>query len=442
LGFGVFTWKLAGWAWVVKAAAIRLTVGGLGNGNKVAERRNRLVTQAFNKLAILGSTGSIGRQCLAVVEALPDRFAVLALAAGGNLDELVGQIERHRPEIVSVGDPAKADDLAGRLKTKGISPLPAIHHGREGMMAVGTHRAADIVVSAAVGVVGLEATYEAVKLGKSVALSNKEVLVAAGELVMAAAKKAGRPLLPVDSEHNAVHQCLRGGERGEVRRLVLTASGGPFRKSPLASLKHVTPEQALAHPNWRMGNRITIDSATMMNKGFEVIEARWLFGVRPDQIEVIIHPQSTIHSMVEFVDGSVLAQLGPTDMRMPIQYALTYPERVASNHIALDWSKLRRLDFARVSTRRFPCLRLAREAMKKGGALPCALNAADEVAVAAFLEQRLPFPGIPEVIERVLGRTPRVRFETMEDVLTADAEARRMAKEEVERLAMTAAAAS
>jgi len=400
------------------------------------------VTQAFNKLAILGSTGSIGRQCLAVVEALPDRFAVVALAAGSNLDELVGQIERHRPEIVSVGDAAKADDLAGRLKTKGISPPPAIHYGREGMMAVGTHSAADIVVSAAVGVVGLEATYQAVKLGKSVALSNKEVLVAAGELVMAAAKKAGRPLLPVDSEHNAVHQCLRGGERGEVRRLVLTASGGPFRKSPLASLKQVTPEQALAHPNWRMGNRITIDSATMMNKGFEVIEARWLFGVRPDQIEVVIHPQSTIHSMVEFVDGSVLAQLGPTDMRMPIQYALTYPERVASNHIALDWSKLRRLDFARVSTRRFPCLRLAREAMNKGGALPCALNAADEVAVAAFLEQRLPFPGIPEVIERVLGQTPRVRFETMEDVLTADAEARRMAKEEVERLAMTAAAAS
>jgi 1-deoxy-D-xylulose-5-phosphate reductoisomerase len=400
------------------------------------------VTAAFTKLAILGSTGSIGRQCLSVVEALPDRFAVVALAAGSNLDELVGQIDRHRPEVVSVGDAANADDLARRLKTKGVSPLPAIHYGKEGMLAVGTHPAADIVVSAAVGVVGLEATYEAVKLGKSVALSNKEVLVAAGELVMAAAQKSGRPLLPVDSEHNAVHQCLRGGERGEVRRLVLTASGGPFRKSPLASLKDVTPEQALAHPNWRMGNRITIDSATMMNKGFEVIEARWLFGVRPDQIDVVIHPQSTIHSMVEFVDGSVLAQLGPTDMRMPIQYALTYPERVASKQVALDWSKLRRLDFARVSTRRFPCLRLAREAMKKGGALPCALNAADEIAVAAFLERRLPFLGIPEVIERVLGRTPRMRFETMEDVLTADSEARRMAQEEVGRLAITAAAAS
>jgi 1-deoxy-D-xylulose-5-phosphate reductoisomerase len=379
---------------------------------------------------------------LSVVEAMPERFGVVALAAGSNLDELVGQIERHRPEVVSVGDAAKADDLAARLKTKGVSPLPAIHHGREGMLAVGTHGAADIVVSAAVGVVGLEATYEAVKLGKIVALSNKEVLVAAGELVMAAAKKAGRELLPVDSEHNAVHQCLRGGEHREVLRLVLTASGGPFRKSALASLTSVTPEQALNHPNWKMGSRITIDSATMMNKGFEVIEARWLFGVRPDQIDVVIHPQSTIHSMVEFVDGSVLAQLGPTDMRMPIQYALTYPERVASNQVALNWSKLRRLDFARVSTRRFPCLRLAKEAMKKGGAMPCALNAADEVAVAAFLERRLPFLGIPEVIERVLGRMPQVRFEKMDDVLTADLEARRMAKEEVERAAVAAAAAS
>jgi 1-deoxy-D-xylulose-5-phosphate reductoisomerase len=400
------------------------------------------LTPSFTKLAILGSTGSIGRQCMSVVEALPQRFAVVALAAGGNLDELTGQIQRHRPEVVSVADATKVDELVGRLESMSFSPMPAIHHGREGLLAVGTHTMADIVVSAAVGVVGLEATYEAVKLGKSVALSNKEVLVAAGELVMAAAAKSGRELLPVDSEHNAVHQCLRGGARGEVRRLVLTASGGPFRKTPLAAMKSVTPEQALAHPNWRMGNRITIDSATMMNKGFEVIEARWLFGMRPDQIDVVIHPQSTIHSMVEFVDGSVLAQLGPTDMRMPIQYALTYPERVASNQIALDWTKLRHLDFARVSTRRFPCLKLAREAMKKGGALPCALNAADEVAVAAFLERRLPFLGISEVIERVLGRTPRTRFEKMDDVLTADAEARRMAREEVDRLAMTASAAS
>jgi 1-deoxy-D-xylulose-5-phosphate reductoisomerase len=397
----------------------------------------------LKQLAILGSTGSIGRQCLSVVEALPERFGVVTLAAGANLQELSGQIARHRPEVVSVADAQRADELARMLREKGVSPIPEIHYGREGMLAVGAHSKADIVVSAAVGVVGLEATYEAVKLGKTVALSNKEVLVAAGELVMAAAKKAGRELLPVDSEHNAVHQCLRGGTHAEVRRLVLTASGGPFRKTPLAALANVTTEQALAHPNWRMGNRITIDSATMMNKGFEIIEARWLFGMRPDQIEVVVHPQSTVHSMVEFVDGSILAQLGPTDMRMPIQYALTYPERVASNeNVALDWSKLKRLDFQKASTRRFPCLRLAREAMKKGGALPCALNAADEIAVAAFLERRLPFLGIPEVIERVLGRTPRARFETMEDVLTADAEARRMAREEVERLAVTAAAAS
>ncbi|HKW63102.1 MAG TPA: 1-deoxy-D-xylulose-5-phosphate reductoisomerase [Candidatus Acidoferrum sp.] len=389
----------------------------------------------MKQLSILGSTGSIGRQCLSVVEALPGRFGVVALAAGSNLQELAGQIERHQPEVVSVADARRADELSQLLRDKSIERKPAIHHGREGMLAVGTHTKAEIVVSAAVGVVGLEATYEAVKLRKTVALSNKEVLVAAGELVMAAAKKAGRELLPVDSEHNALHQCLRGGAHGEVRRLVLTASGGPFRKTPLAQLATVTIEQALAHPNWRMGNRITIDSATMMNKGFEVIEAHWLFDVRTDRIEVVVHPQSTIHSMVEFVDGSVLAQLGPTDMRMPIQYALTYPERVASNQVALDWSKLKRLDFEKASTRRFPCLRLAREAMRKRGAFPCALNAADEIAVSAFLERRLPFLGIPEVIENVLARTPRVRLEKMEDVLTADAEARRMAQEEVAKLA-------
>jgi len=384
-------------------------------------------------LSILGSTGSIGRQTLSVVEALPGQFPILALAAGSNLDELLHQIEHHHPELVSVATPQVADELSRRLREKGIAS-PAIHHGREGMLAVGTHPHVDIVVSAAVGVVGLEATYEAVKLGRTVALSNKEVLVAAGELVMAAAAKSSRELLPVDSEHNAVHQCLRAGTHSEVRRIVLTASGGPFRKTPLKAMETVTPAQALAHPNWRMGNRITIDSATMMNKGFEIIEARWLFGVRPDQIDVVIHPQSTVHSMVEYVDGSVLAQLGPTDMRMPIQYALTYPQRVASNRVALDLAKLRRLDFERASTRRFPCLRLAREAMNEGGAWPCALNAADEIAVAAFLEQRLPFLGIPEVIERVLSRTTRVRFENMDDVLAADAEARRQAGEEVGRL--------
>jgi 1-deoxy-D-xylulose-5-phosphate reductoisomerase len=386
-------------------------------------------------LAILGSTGSIGRQCLAVVDALAPRFAVVALAAGGNLDELIGQIERYQPELVSVADEKKADALSSRLREKGSAKLPAIHHGAEGMLAVGTHSQAEVVVSAAVGVVGLSATYEAVKLGKTIALSNKEVLVAAGELVMTAAHEAGKELLPVDSEHNAVHQCLRAGAHGEVRRLVLTASGGPFRKTPIKDLQNVSVEQALAHPNWKMGNRITVDSATMMNKGFEIIEARWLFDMKPSQVDVVIHPQSTIHSMVEYVDGSILAQLGATDMRMPIQYALTYPERVASNQVDLDWAKLKRLDFGKVSTRRYPCLRLAREAMKKGGAWPCALNAADEVAVAAFLERQISFLGIAEVVEAVLSRTSRVRIEKMDDVLAADAEARRVAKEEVSRLA-------
>jgi len=240
-------------------------------------------------------------------------------------------------------------------------------------------------------------------------------------------------LLPVDSEHNAIHQCLRAGASREVRRLVLTASGGPFRKTPASRLAKVTPRQALAHPNWKMGQRITIDSATLMNKGFEVIEARWLFGMDLDKIHVVIHPQSTVHSMVEFVDGSILAQLGPTDMRMPIQYALTFPERVASNGCALDWSTLRKLDFEEVPARKFPCLALAKEALRQGGPLPCALNAADEVAVAAFLEHRLPFLGIARVIERVLERMPRAALRSMDDVLAADAEARQLARDIVER---------
>jgi 1-deoxy-D-xylulose-5-phosphate reductoisomerase len=388
----------------------------------------------LKKIAILGATGSIGRQCLSVVESLTGQFAVVALAAGTNLEELSAQIEKHRPQVVSVADETRARELRERLQARGVAPLPEIEHGRAGLLSVATHPDANIVVSAAVGVVGLEATYAAVKQGKQVALSNKEVLVAAGELVMAAAREKNVELLPVDSEHNAIHQCLRAGGHGEVRRVVLTASGGPFRKTPLKQLAGVTPEQALAHPNWRMGQRITVDSATLMNKGFEVIEAHWLFGMKPEQIDVVIHPQSTVHSMVEYVDGSILAQLGPTDMRMPIQYALTYPERVASNACQLDWASLRRLDFERVSSRRFPCLKLARAALRAGGAKPCALNAADEVAVEAFLERRLPFPGIAQVIERVLARMPRLWPGSVEDVLAADAEARRLACEEVDKL--------
>jgi 1-deoxy-D-xylulose-5-phosphate reductoisomerase len=390
-------------------------------------------------LAILGSTGSIGRQTLAVVESMPERFGVSALAAGNNMEELSRQVLSHHPQLVSVGNQKLVAELAERLRAAGLSKLPEIQHGSAGLTAVATHPDVATVVSAAVGVVGLEATYAAIRAGKQVALSNKEVLVAAGELVMAAARQANVELLPVDSEHNAIHQCLRAGRHSEVKRLVLTASGGPFRKTPLAKMARATPEQALAHPNWRMGRRITIDSATLVNKGFEVIEAHWLFGMRPDQIEVVIHPQSTIHSMVEFLDGSILAQLGPTDMRMPIQYALTYPERAASNDMALDWGKLRRLDFEKVSPRRFPCLRLARETLRKKGAFPCAFNAADEVAVEAFLEGRIAFAGIAEVIERVLERTPRIVLGAISDVIAADIEARRMAREEVERLGARAA---
>jgi 1-deoxy-D-xylulose-5-phosphate reductoisomerase len=264
-------------------------------------------------------------------------------------------------------------------------------------------------------------------------LANKEVLVAAGEIVAAAADQRGTEIIPVDSEHNAIHQCLRAGEHEEVRRLVLTASGGPFRTTPMEELARMKPEQALSHPNWKMGRRITVDSATMMNKGFEVIEARWLFEFGLDQIDVVIHPQSTVHSLVEFVDGSVLAQLGPTDMRMPLQYALTYPLRVPSNGFALDWSKLSKLEFEPVPLGKFPSLGLARKAASSGGILPCALNAADEEAVGAFLGEELEFTGIAEVINAVLQQIPNRTPLSIEDVLEADGQARRMAREEIEK---------
>ncbi len=387
----------------------------------------------MKRISILGSTGSIGRQCLSVVEALPGRFEVVALAAGANVALAADQVTRHRPKAVSMATEDAARELCAMLGHRSVGDPLEILFGAEGIERVATHPEAETVVSAAVGVVGLRATYQAIEHGKNIALANKEVLVAAGEVVMAAVRRRGVALLPVDSEHNAIHQCLRAGERREVKRLVLTASGGPFRETPAADLAKVTPEQALAHPNWKMGRRITTDSATLMNKGFEVIEARWLFGMELEKIEVLIHPQSTIHSMVEFVDGSIVAQMGPTDMRMPIQYALTFPERVASNGCALDWTALHHLDFEEVPAGKFPCLELAREALRKGGALPCALNAADEIAVAAFLERRLPFPGIARVIERVLERMPRAAMRGVEDVLAADSEARRLASEEVSR---------
>ena len=390
----------------------------------------------MKKIAILGCTGSIGRQCLQVVDALPGRFEVVSLAAGTNIAVVAEQVKRYRPKVVSVGTETAANELRAALDLERPAKDPAppeILFGEEGIERVATLPAAEIVLSAAVGVVGLPATYKAILQGKDIALANKEVLVAAGELVMAAVERKRVSLLPVDSEHNAIHQCLRGGARGEVKCLVLTASGGPFRNTLAAELDNVTPEQALAHPNWKMGQRITIDSATLMNKGFEVIEARWLFGMPLEKIRVVIHPQSTVHSMVEYVDGSILAQLGPTDMRMPIQYALTYPERVASNDRTLDWGALRRLDFDEVPAGKFPCLELAREALRQGGLLPCALNAADEVAIAAFLERKLAFLGIARVIESVLRRMPRASLSTIDELLAADAEARRLAADEVER---------
>ena len=385
----------------------------------------------MKRIAILGSTGSIGRQCLSVVDSMPGSFEVVAIAGGSNVKLAAEQAARYRPKIVSVATERLAAELCALLRSRREQPPPEILFGAEGIERVATHPEAETVVSAAVGVVGLRATYRAIECGKNIALANKEVLVAAGEVVMAAVARRGVSLLPVDSEHNAIHQCLRAGTAGEVKRLVLTASGGPFRKTPISRLAKVTPKQALAHPNWKMGQRITIDSATLMNKGFEVIEARWLFGMDLAKIHVVIHPQSTIHSMVEYVDGSIVAQLGPTDMRMPIQYALTYPDRVASNHCALDWAALKRLDFEAVPARKFRCFELAKEALRQGGPLPCALNAADEIAVAAFLEKKLAFLGIPAVIERVLEQMPRAAMRSIDDVLAADAEARRLAAAEV-----------
>jgi 1-deoxy-D-xylulose-5-phosphate reductoisomerase len=380
-------------------------------------------------ISILGCTGSIGRQCLSVVDSLPGRFEVVALAAGSNVPLVAEQIARHHPKVVSVATEEAARGLCALLHDQRTGDQLEILFGPEGIERVATHPDVETVVSAAVGVVGLPATYKAIEQGKDIALANKEVLVAAGEVVMAAVDRHKVALLPVDSEHNAIHQCLRGGTPAEVKRLVLTASGGPFRKTPLSRFGTITPKQALAHPNWKMGRRITIDSATLMNKGFEVIEACWLFGMDLDKIQVVVHPQSTIHSMVEFVDGSILAQLGPTDMRMPIQYALTYPERVPSDACALDWSQLRELEFEEVPAAKFPCLELARQAIREGGPLPCALNAADEIAVAAFLEGHLSFLGIPALIESVLDRMPRTPLHSIDDVVAADAEARRLARE-------------
>jgi 1-deoxy-D-xylulose-5-phosphate reductoisomerase len=380
----------------------------------------------MKRIAILGSTGSIGRSTLLVAESYPDRFQIVTLAAGSNLEAAFEQALRWRPRVVSVAAEASAEALRGRLKKEGLSEIEVVH-GAAGTVRVATHAEVDFVVSAIVGVAGLEATYEAVRAGKTVGLANKECLVAAGELITAEARRQGKPLLPIDSEHNAVHQCLRGGRMEEVERIWLTASGGPFLKTPQPDFAAITVEQALQHPTWKMGRRITIDSATLMNKGFEVIEACRLFHMPPEKVEVIVHPQSTIHSMVEFVDGSILAQFSVTDMRLPILYALTYPERIRSD-MRFAISDLRHLDFCPPDLKKFPCLRLAYEAAEAGGAKTVALNAADEVAVAAFLEGSIGFNDLPRIIEDVLKATNSGKLESIGKVLEADGEARRLAQ--------------
>jgi len=386
----------------------------------------------MRRIAILGSTGSIGRSTLSVVESYPERFQVVSLAAGHNVETALEQARRWRPRLISLSTAVDAEILRSHLRTAGVEGVEVVH-GRAGAVRVATHPDADFVVSAIVGVAGLEATYEAVKAGKTVGLANKECLVAAGELITAEARRQGKPLLPIDSEHNAVHQCLRGGRMEEVERIWLTASGGPFLYTPKSQFSAITVAQALNHPTWKMGQRITIDSATLMNKGFEVIEACRLFNLPPSRVQVIVHPQSTIHSMVEFVDGSILAQFSVTDMRLPILYALTFPDRVASA-MHFPVMDLRHLEFLLPDMEKFPCLSLAYEAAEAGGAKTVALNAADEIAVAAFLQGRIGFDSIPTIIGEVLAATEVGKLESITQVLAADSGARAIAYERIEQL--------
>ncbi len=384
----------------------------------------------MKKIAILGSTGSIGHSTLSICESYPERFRPVAFAAGSNLDVAFAQCQRWHPQVLSISTEPLADQLRARLKSAGIST--EVVHGTAGSVRVATLPEAEFVVSAIVGVAGLEATYAAVLAGKTVGLANKECLVAAGDLIIAAARERAVNLLPIDSEHNAIHQCLRGGEPNEVKQIWLTASGGPFRNTPLADFEHITPAQALKHPTWVMGQRITIDSATMLNKGLEIIEACRLFNLPPSRVKVTVHPQSTIHSLVEYVDGSILAQISVTDMRLPILYALSWPQRVASD-LTFDLCALHQLDFQTPDLQRFPCLRLAYEAAAASQAHCIALNAADEVAVAAFLAGKLPFLGIPRTIESVLSLTRASSPASIREVLQLDQSARALAGQVVEQ---------
>jgi 1-deoxy-D-xylulose-5-phosphate reductoisomerase len=380
-------------------------------------------------LSVLGSTGSVGTNVLRVVDAFPDRLSVVGLAAGANVERLAEQVARHRPRIVSVATREAADALGRLVDVRGLQ----VGVGQEGSVAVATHAEARMVVASAVGAVGLVPTYRALEAGTDVALANKETLVMAGELMVARARARGARLVPIDSEHCALHQCLDARQPSEVRRLLLTASGGPFRTRPRDTFGDVTREEALSHPTWNMGPKITIDSATLMNKGLEVIEARWLFGVPAERVGVLIHPQSVVHSMVEFVDGTVLAQLGVTDMRLPIQYALSWPERWEAAIPGLDFTQALKLDFDVPDHGRFPCLSLAYRALEKGGSMPAVLNAANEEAVAAFLAGRIPFTAIPESIEEVMEDHPPAALRDLADVLEADAWARRRCGETLVR---------
>ncbi len=381
----------------------------------------------MKKIAILGSTGSIGTSTLSICEQFPERYTPLALAAGANVEVAFAQALRWRPVLMSLATEQAAEALKLRLREAGLAGIEVVY-GTAGTVAVATHPAVDFVVSAIVGVAGLEATYAAAVAGKDIGLANKEALVAAGDLILGAAARSGSKLLPIDSEHNAIHQALRGGTAAEVKQIWLTASGGPFRTTRLVDFASITPAQALKHPTWVMGQRITVDSATMLNKGLEIIEACRLFSLPPERVRVTVHPQSTVHSLVEFIDGSILAQISVTDMRLPILYALAYPERPASN-LTFDLAQLAQLNFEQPDFARFPCLRLAYEAAAAGPAACIALNASDEIAVAAFLAGRLPFMGIPATIERVLALTPGGRPESIQQVLVADREARACAEE-------------
>ncbi|HVF56718.1 MAG TPA: 1-deoxy-D-xylulose-5-phosphate reductoisomerase [Pyrinomonadaceae bacterium] len=387
-------------------------------------------------IAILGSTGSIGCNTLNVVESFPSgRFRVVALGAGRNVARLAEQIERHRPELVAVESEEYAEELGRELFGLKVS-APRIEWGEAGLVSVATHEGADTVVSATVGAVGFVPTLRALESGKRVALANKETLVMAGELMTRAAASSGAELLPVDSEHNALHQCLRGEKRAEVRRLILTASGGPFRSATARAMDEATVEEAMRHPTWSMGAKVTIDSATLMNKGLEVIEARWLFGFGADEIDIVVHPESVVHSMIELVDGSVIAQMGVTDMRHAIQYALTYPDRHPCSALApLDLTKLASLHFEAPDTERFPCVKLAYRALREGGTLPAALNAANEEAVGAFIEGRIRLTDIPRVIESVMDAHETAPVSSLEVVRETDRAARVAARAEIERAA-------